>query len=79
MNLLLGATGGASETAGVGTAGTALLNARSNLGPGGSNNKRQEGVDIASLSTAETAALLQQQQQQQKVKTTTAQSKISTA
>ena len=65
MNLLLGSVGGNADTAGIGTAGTALLQSRGldSQRTGGSSSQRKAEVDIASLSTAQTAALLQQQQQ----------------
>ena len=66
MNLLLGSVGGDPDTAGIGTAGTALLQSRVAAPARTSANKSNE-VDIASLSTAQTAALLQQQQIQKGV------------
>lgn len=60
MNLLLGVSGGDDSKAGIGTAGTSLLQGR---GFEQRKSKSTGEVDIASLSTAQTAALLQQQQQ----------------
>ncbi|CAB9514182.1 micro-fibrillar-associated protein [Seminavis robusta] len=64
MNLLLGVAGGDESTAGIGTAGTALLHGR---GIAETHKKQSKGnktqaVDFSTLSTAETAALIQQEQ-----------------